>query len=66
MRLLGNTIEEIADAISAAFRPHAVAVIGKTDPAAMNIRKLTQEGKKLLFTGTVETFGTMEVSQLLR
>jgi len=59
MRLLGNTIEEIADAISAAFRPHAVAVIGKTDPAAMNILEVNARRKKLLFTGTVETFGTM-------
>jgi len=46
MRLLGNTIEEIADAISAAFRPHAVAVIGKTDPAAMNILEVNARRKK--------------------
>lgn len=46
MRLLGNTIEEIADAISAAFRPHAVAVIGKTDPAAMNILEVNTRRKK--------------------
>lgn len=45
-RLLGSTLEEIAQTVSAGFRPHAVAVIGNTDVGAMDILETNARQKK--------------------